>query len=150
MSDKAPRNGLYASLRGLLATSLDILHTRLALFATELQEEKARLLGLVAFGAASLLLLSAGVVFLAIFLTVLFWDSNRLLVLGIFTALFLSAGGAALFMAVRNARQSSQLFSASLAELANDRAAAQSPSSDENENLVPLVPSSITQEGPSR
>jgi uncharacterized membrane protein YqjE len=119
-----PSRGLFASLRGLVATAIAIGRTRLELLATELQEEKARLLGLVAFGAAALIFLAAGLVFLAMFLTVLLWDSNRLLALGIFSALFLGAGGVSLVVAMHHARAPSRLFSASLAELAEDVAAA--------------------------
>ena len=115
--------GLLASLRGLLGTGLGLLQTRLELLATELEEEKLRLLGLLGYGAAALLLLGAGIVFLAIFLTVLFWDSNRLLVLGSFTAAFLIGGGVTLFMAWRCAHTRTRLFSSSVAELAEDRAA---------------------------
>ena len=118
----APRAGLFASLRGLLATAVGLLQTRLELLATELQEEKLRLLSLVAYGAAAVLLLSFGLVFLAVFLTVLFWDSNRLLVLGMATFLLLGGGAFAMTMAVVLARRGSQLFSASLAELRRDRA----------------------------
>jgi uncharacterized membrane protein YqjE len=117
----APRAGLFASLRGLAATAVGLLHTRLELLVTELQEEKLRLFSLVAYGAAAVLLLSFGVVFLAVFLTVLFWDSNRLLVLGIGTFALLGGGAFAMTMAVVLARRGSQLFSASLAELRRDR-----------------------------
>jgi uncharacterized membrane protein YqjE len=118
----APRAGLFASLRGLLATAVGLVHTRLELLATEFQEEKIRLLSAVAYGAAAVLLLSIGAVFLAVFLTVLFWDSNRLLVLGIGTFFLLGGGVLALMMAVRLAQSGSRLFSASLAELRRDRA----------------------------
>jgi uncharacterized membrane protein YqjE len=118
----APRAGLFASLRGLLATAVGLVHTRLELLATEFQEEKIRLLSAVAYGAAAVLLLSIGAVFLAVFLTVLFWDSNRLLVLGIGTFFLLGGGVLALTTAVRLAQSGSRLFSASLAELRRDRA----------------------------
>jgi uncharacterized membrane protein YqjE len=127
MADASSRSGLFGSLRGLFATGIGILQTRLELLAVELQEERARLLGLVGFGAAALIFLSAGLVFLAILLTVLLWEGNRLLVLGIFSALFLGAGGLALTMAWRHARAPSRLFAASLAELHRDRAAADAP-----------------------
>lgn len=116
-----PRS-LFSSLRGLVATATATLQTRLELFAVELQEEKARLLGLVLYGAVALILLAIGIVFLALFLTVLLWDSNRLLALGVFTALFLAGGGLALTLALRLARSESRLFAASLAELERDRA----------------------------
>ena len=121
---EAPRSrGLFSSLRGLVATGVATLQVRLELLSTELQEEKARILGLLAYGAAALVLLAVGLVFLAIFFTVLLWDSNRLLVLGVFSALFLGAGGVTLTLAMRLARSDSRLFSASLAELAQDRSA---------------------------
>ena len=65
----------------------------------ELAEERLRLLSLVTYGAVAFICLSAGLVFLAVFLTVLLWDSNRLLALGIFSALFLGGGIVALMMA---------------------------------------------------
>jgi uncharacterized membrane protein YqjE len=121
----APARGLFASLRGLATTGVAIVQTRLELLGTELQEEKARLLGLLAFGAAALIFLAAGLVFLAVFLTVLLWDNNRLLALGVFAALFLGGGAVSLLVALRHARTPSRLFAASLAELARDRAAAE-------------------------
>jgi uncharacterized membrane protein YqjE len=124
MAEAIPRAGLLASIRGLLATGLEIAQTRLALFATEVEEERARLLALVAFGAVALILLAAGLVFFAIFVTVLLWDNNRLLILGVFSALFLGGGLLALLAARRQARSPSRLFAASLAELAKDRQAA--------------------------
>jgi uncharacterized membrane protein YqjE len=112
--------GLLATLRGLLNTGLAIARTRLELLATEVREEQVRLLGLIAYGALSLIFLAAGLVFLAVFFTVLFWEDNRLLVLGIFSALFLAFGSIALLLARRHARAPSRLFAASLDELARD------------------------------
>lgn len=132
MAVSSPHSGLFASLRGLFSTGLGLVQTRLELLATELEEEKLRLLGLLGYGAAAFLLLGAGIVFLAIFLTVLFWDSNRLLVLGGFTAAFLICGGISLFMAWQCAHAKTRLFSSSLAELAEDRAALASQEAREN------------------
>ena len=123
-ADDAQRSrGLLSSLRGFVATGVATLRVRLELLSTELQEEKARILGLLVYGAAALILIAVGIVFLAVFFTVLLWDSNRLLALGVFAALFLGAGGLALTVAMRLARSESRLFAASLAELAQDRAA---------------------------
>jgi uncharacterized membrane protein YqjE len=49
------------------------------------------------------------------------WESNRLLALGVFSALFLGAGIASAALARSLARGGSKLFSASLAELSKDR-----------------------------
>lgn len=116
------RAGLLASLRGFAATAVALVRTRLELFKVEAQEEIGRLLRLLFWGIAAVLLGGAGLVFLAVFLTVLLWESHRLLALGIFAALFLAAAGAAIAIAMHFARQGSQLFSASLAELERDAA----------------------------
>lgn len=110
-------------MRGLVATGVAIAQNRLELLATELQEEKGRVLGLLAYGAAALLLLIIGAAFLAVLLTVLLWDSHRLLALAVFSALFLGGGLLALAQARRLAAADSKLFAASLAELGQDRAA---------------------------
>lgn len=123
MADAPPRGGLFTSLRGLLATAVGLLQNRLELLAVEVQEEKLRLASLAAWGLAAVLLLCAGIVFLAIFLTVLFWDGNRLLVLGLATAALLATGLLSMLMAWRALRRGSGLFAASLAELRQDRAA---------------------------
>ncbi len=120
---EASRAGLFASLKGLFGTSLALAQNRLQLLGVELAEERGRLLSLLTYGAIALICLSAGLVFLAVFLTVLLWDSHRLLALGVFSALFLGAGIATLLVAVNFARAGSKLFKASLAELARDREA---------------------------
>jgi uncharacterized membrane protein YqjE len=119
--------GLYASVKGLLGTSLTLLQTRVQLLVTELEEERQRIQALLLWSAVALLAMGAGLVFLAIFLTVLLWDSHRLLVLGIFTAIFLGLGLSAVYLSWRLARTPSGLFQASLTELSRDRAALRDP-----------------------
>lgn len=116
-----PGAGLAHSLRRLAGTLLAILQTRLELLATEVEEEKLRLGGLLAHAVAAFFFLGFGFVLLALLLTVLLWDSHRLLALGVATALFLGVGGASAFVVVRRAQAGSRLFAASLAELARDR-----------------------------
>ena len=118
-----PRRSLLDSTRNLLDTALGLLQTRIELLATEIEEEKARLLSALAFGAAAYVLLSLAVIFLALTLTVLFWDEHRLLVLGICSVGFLMAGLIALIAALRNAKPRERLLSATVAELKQDRAA---------------------------
>lgn len=130
MNASPPGTGLFASLRGLLSTAVALLHTRLELLATELEEEKLRLTGVLVYGAAAFFLIGIGVVFLALFLTVLYWESYRLLVIGGFTAAFLFAGFGALLLMRRQMRSGSRLFAASLAELSQDRQALQGKSGE--------------------
>jgi uncharacterized membrane protein YqjE len=120
MGEAPQRGGLLASLRVLLATLIETLHTRLELLGVELEEEKLRLIRLLGYCAAAFFLLGAGTVFFAIFVAVAIWDDHRLLVMGIFTAVFLGGGLAALYFAAQTVRATSRLFAASLAELARD------------------------------
>jgi uncharacterized membrane protein YqjE len=117
------RSGLLSSLRNLGGSGVALLRTRLELLSVEVREEQARLMSLLAYGAAAGVLLSFGIFFLAAYVTVLVWDSHRLLALGAFAGIFL-AGGALAFLATRQiARSSSRLFAASLDELARDHQA---------------------------
>lgn len=120
MSTASPDGGLFASLRGLLADALALLRTRGELLAVEIEEEKWRVLRVLLFGAMAFFLLSFGLVMLTVFLTVLLWDSHRLLVIGICTTLFLGSGAGALLALRSQLRAGSRLFAASLHELEQD------------------------------
>jgi len=121
MSATPGERGLGSRLRSAAAGALGILQTRLELLATEVAEEKVRLGALLAYAAAAFFFLGFGIVLLALFLTVLLWDSHRLLALGVFATLFLALGVVAALAAAAAGRQGSRLFSASIAELAQDR-----------------------------
>lgn len=87
-SPQAHRGRLMSSVQGLAATLMAIFQTRLALLATEVEEEKQRLLAVLAWGAVAILMGTVASVFLAGFITVLFWDTHPLLVLGLLTLAF--------------------------------------------------------------
>jgi uncharacterized membrane protein YqjE len=112
--------GLLASLRGFAATATGLVRTRVELFRLELHEEAGRLLGLMLWGFAAVLLAVMGMAFIAVFLTVLYWDSHRLLALGLFALLFVGTAVVAIGMVMRLLRRGSGLFAASLAELRRD------------------------------
>ncbi|MDP2751699.1 MAG: phage holin family protein [Rhodocyclaceae bacterium] len=107
----------------MLTTTVSLLKTRGELLVVEWEEEKLRLTHLLFYGALTVLLGGVGVVFLAIFLTVLFWESHRLWVLGTFATLFLTAGFIGGVMVRRLIVTKSSLFAASLAELDRDESA---------------------------
>lgn len=121
--ERKPR--LAASLRGFLDAGLATAQTRLELLAVEAQEEKLRVASLLLNTMLSAVLLGFGVVFLAVFLTVLFWDSHRLLVLGLGAVVLFAAGILTARNAAREMQRGSRLFAATLAELARDREAMQ-------------------------
>ena len=91
MSDPAPTR-LGESLKGLADSGLATLQTRLELFSVELKEEKLRASGFLFDTVLAALFIGFGVVFLMALLTVLFWDSHRLLALGLATTGLFIAG----------------------------------------------------------
>ena len=88
----APGRGLLGSASHLLATLVSAAETRVGIFASELQEERIRLTRLLLLGAVTLFCLGLGITLLSLFIVVLYWDSNRLAVLGILCGLFLGIG----------------------------------------------------------
>ncbi|WP_052162671.1 phage holin family protein [Aquabacterium sp. NJ1] len=87
-SAEVRRGRLMSSVQGLAATLMAIFQTRLELLATEVEEEKQRLLAVLGWGAVAILMGAVASVFLAGFITVLFWDTHPLLVLGLLTLAF--------------------------------------------------------------
>jgi uncharacterized membrane protein YqjE len=116
-----PPPGLLASLRSLVATAVDILRTRLALLATEVEEESLRLARLVFLGLIALLLLTLGLLTFTLLIVILFWDTHRIMAGSLLTVLYFG-GALGIALYVRSGlRSASRLFSASLAELDKDR-----------------------------
>jgi uncharacterized membrane protein YqjE len=115
--------GLRASLQGLLATLLDILQTRLALFSVEVEEEKLRLLKTMAWGAAAVMLAALGLGFAGVLIAVVFWEAHREWVLGLLTLAFALGATGAFCLARAQVRASSGWLQATLDELESDRQA---------------------------
>ncbi len=85
------REGLLSALKNLVATLLAIGKTRAELLVTELEEEKFRLMSLWAKAIGAAFLLALGVVMLVCCIALAFWE-QRVLVFGIFAALFVGGG----------------------------------------------------------
>ncbi|MFA5081104.1 MAG: phage holin family protein [Hydrogenophilaceae bacterium] len=123
MSDQAhgESKGLLASLTALAATLVAMAHTRLDLLSTDLEEEREHFISQLVLALVALFCLGVGVVLVTILLVVAFWDTQRLLVLGVLAGLFLAVGVAAWRFALHKARTKPRLFAASLTELLKDR-----------------------------
>lgn len=122
MSEKtAGGKGLLESLAALTATLVAIVHTRIDLLSSDLEEERAHLLSLLVSALIALFCIGIGVVLATILLVVMFWDTHRLLALAALTGFFLVAGLAAWGYAMHKARTKPKLFAASLSELSKDR-----------------------------
>lgn len=122
MSDTAnqPGEGLFTSLKNLTVTLIAIIHTRLELLSTDLEEGRERFISLLAMIFVALFCLCFGAVLLTILIVVVFWDTYRLLALGSLTGLFIISGAVLGALAVRALKSMPRMFEASLAELIKD------------------------------
>lgn len=117
----APDAGLFTTLKALSSSLLAIVQTRLELLATDVAEERERLLKLLVMVLVALFCLGVGVLLLALLIVVALWESHRLYALAGMIVFFLAAGLGVGWMAVQKSRSQPRLFDASVAELAKDR-----------------------------
>ncbi len=117
----AGTEGTLARVCQLLADAVELVQVRLELLSLEAREDIGQLLALGLQAALAVVLLSFGLIFLALFLTVLLWDSQRLLALGIFTTAFLGGGAVLALLAWQRLRRGLRLFRSSIQELQADR-----------------------------
>lgn len=108
------------SAGGWLHDGLQWLRVRLELFSVEAREHAWATLETLLLGLAAVLLLVLGLTFLAIFLTVLLWDSHRLLVLAVFATVFLTLAGVAVWWAKARWAQTRGWFESTLDEFRRD------------------------------
>lgn len=115
------RKGLFAALKETLATLLAIGKTRAELLIVELEEEKLRLMSMWSKAIGAAFLLAVGVIMAVFCLALAFWE-QRILVFGLFAALFIGGGLVLVASLKRQVAQPSKLFKASLSELEDDMA----------------------------
>ena len=122
MTEEVGRSeGLLESLRNLARTFLAIVQTRIEIFASEIDEERARLARIAVLAAIAALCIALAVVLAVFFLVVLFWDTDRLLAIGVLAGAF-AVGGIVACLGLRAAiSQRPKFLSATLAELRKDR-----------------------------
>jgi uncharacterized membrane protein YqjE len=116
-----PRGGLLHSVKSLLATLVGIVHNRLELIATELQEEIERVALLLLWGAVALFFAFLGIAFAGLLIVIAVGEEHRLLAAGLIAALFLLTALVAAVLAARQIAAKPRPFHASLNELAKDR-----------------------------
>jgi len=116
---------IVGDVRGIAATGVRAVRTRLELVAIELKEEKAWIVRLIVVAIASLYLLTFGLL-LAIFALALFaTEENRPAILGIAAAVFLLAGaGGALYLRLQSKKRH-PIFEDTLNVLKGDEAGLQ-------------------------
>ena len=115
------REGLFSSLKNLLATVLTIGRTRAELFVVEIEEEKYRLIAMWAKAIGAAFMIALGVIMAVFSLALAFWE-QRVLLFGLFAALFFSVAAVLVVGLRKQASEPSRLFRASLNELDTDLA----------------------------
>lgn len=113
--------GLYLALKNTVATLLGMAQTRLELAGLELQLEKIRLLRQVALAFGIIISAAFGVLLLVALTTLLFWD-QRIVVVGVFTGLFMALAVWFYVALKRSVATAEPLFTGSLSELQKDLA----------------------------
>jgi len=114
---------IIASLKRLVRTAVEFIRGRLELISLDVEDAKARFLSTLLLGAIAFLCLALGAVTGAFWLVVAYWDTHRMLVLGLLTGAFLGGGALALVALAVRARTGPRLFANTLAELEKDREA---------------------------
>ena len=109
------------SLRAGLRALLNYAQTRAALAANELEEQVLRLLEVALWAAAALLLFSIALVFVALFVVLMFWDTNRLLAAGLVAAAFIVGGALSVLMVRAGLAARPKFLAATIAEFQKDR-----------------------------
>jgi uncharacterized membrane protein YqjE len=112
--------GPVESLRALGSTVAALAATRAELFAVELREETERRKEILALGAVAAVFLLLGLLLLALFVIIVFWDTHRVAAAGIVTLAYLGIGVLTGLNMRAKARNSPPPFEATRAEFAND------------------------------
>ncbi|HEY4881370.1 MAG TPA: phage holin family protein [Steroidobacteraceae bacterium] len=120
-------NRFLDSLGQLLITAVEMVHTRLELVFTELQEALESLLGLIVWWLVTLAAGALSLLFGGLALIFVFWDTHRVLVAVLITSVFVLMTLVAGSIVLAKLRQQRSLFATTLTELAKDRAFLKAP-----------------------
>lgn len=118
----AAHGGLLRSIKHLGRTLLGAAQTRLEIFATEIEEERLRLEQLLLVALAAAFCLGMATLLCIAFVVLFFWDTHRLLSVGLFAAAFLTAGVVSGLILGGKVKTRPKPFASTRGELAKDRA----------------------------
>jgi uncharacterized membrane protein YqjE len=121
-SQQSRISGFLDSVGQLFVTALEMVHTRLELVFTELQEGMESLVGLVLWVLSALLAGVMALLFGGLALVFVFWESHRVLVAVLVMCAFLLLAATAASVVLAKLRAQRSLFATTLTELAKDRA----------------------------
>jgi len=112
--------GILDSLRGMVATLVQLVHARVELFTTELEEEMHRVAMLLLWAVIAVFFGGLFVLMLSMTIIIAVWDEHRLLAAIIMTSVFLAIVLVAAALLASNLRARTRLLATSLSELRRD------------------------------
>lgn len=113
--------GIIDSLKRMFATVAELLHTRVELFTTELEEEMHRVAVLLLWAVVAIFFGGLFVLMLSLTIVIAFWDGYRLLAAGLMTLVFFGVVLTAVLTLRARIRSHPRLLAESLEELRRDR-----------------------------
>jgi uncharacterized membrane protein YqjE len=119
--NSAPVAGLFQSLNNFIATLVAIVHTRLQLLTTELQEEVREVGQILVWSFIALFAAMLALFLGALTVIFVFWDTHRIVAALSMTGAFLLISAIAGFALMRKMRAKPPMLDDTLAELAKDR-----------------------------
>lgn len=120
-TDRGPSGGILHSLGQLGATFVGLLQTRVEIVATEFEEERVRIRQAIVLALIAGVCLAIAALLAVSFLVVIFWESNRLLAIGVLFLVFFGIGGGCVLRLMHEGRTRPRLFATTISELAKDR-----------------------------
>ena len=123
----AAHGGLLHSITHLGRNLLGAARTRLEILATEIEEERMRLEQLLLVAAAAVFCLALGIVLCVALIVLYYWDTHRLLAVGMLAAGFLAAGAILGWILRDMAKTRPKPFAITRGELAKDSAMLREP-----------------------
>lgn len=119
--ERAAAPGIIDSLKRMFATVAELLHTRVELFTTELEEEMHRVAVLLLWAVVAIFFGGLFVLMLSLTIVIAFWDGYRLLAAGLMTLVFFGVVLTAVLTLRARIRSHPRLLAESLEELRRDR-----------------------------
>jgi uncharacterized membrane protein YqjE len=113
-------SGFFQSIKTVLVTLGSVVHTRIELFVTELEEERERLKRTLVLTLLLIFGLSLGFILLNIFIVAVFWEQGWIAAIGGLALLYFAIAIVAAFKLRSAILRRPGLFPATLAELGKD------------------------------
>ena len=123
----AAHGGLLHSIKHLAAALLAAAQTRLEILATEFEEDRLRLMQLLFLGLAAAFCLGIGILLAVALIAIFFWDTHRLVAVGILMLIFLAAGAVLGWFLRDRIKAWPKPFAATRGELSKDQASLLEP-----------------------